>query len=282
MIKRILVPLDPSPFCNAAIEAACRIAKPWNAEVHGLVVLDVRAIEDGIGPIPLGGSHYAQNLEKHRIEEAEVRISALLASFREVCGRHGVSSREAELQGTPSRSIVDRSGLYDLVVTGLRTYFRFGTDDKPGDGLDQLLSHSSTPILGITESLPEWEYPEGIIRILATWDASPAAASSFRECLQAFVPEKVHLRLVRAGGEKAEAEASLNLAAGYAESYSVAQVETEWTSQGIVDAVAERHAQWAHLIVAGAHAKKGPLAFMVGSLTKTLIENKKNPLFIGL
>ncbi len=282
MIKRILVPLDPSPFCKAAIEAACRIASPWNAEVHGLVVLDVKAIGDGIGPVPLGGGHYAQNLEKHRIEEAEFRISELLASFREACGRHGVSSREAELQGAPSRSIVDRSVLYDLVVTGLRTYFRFGTDDKPGDGLDQLLSHSSTPILGLTESMPEWEYPEGMIRVLAAWDASPAAASSYRECLQAFVPEKIHLRLVRSGGEKAEGEASLSLGRGYAESYKVGRVETEWTSQGIVDAVRERHGQWAQLIVAGAHAKKGPLAFMVGSLTKTLIEDKKNPLFIGL
>lgn len=282
MIKRILVPLDPSPFCKAAIEAACRIARPWNAEVHGLVVLDVKAIEDGIGPVPLGGSHYAQNLEKHRIEEAEARISELLMSFREACVRYGVSSREAELQGTPSRSIVDRSGLYDLVVTGLRTYFRFGTDDKPGDGLDQLLSHSSTPILGLTEDQPEWEYPEGMIRILAAWDASPAAASSFRQCLQAFAPEKVHLRLVRSGGEKAEGEASLSLAAGYAESYGVGQVETEWTSQGIVDAIHERHGRWAQLIAAGAHAKKGPLAFMVGSLTKTLIHEGKNPLFIGL
>jgi nucleotide-binding universal stress UspA family protein len=282
VIKRILVPLDPSPFSRSAVETACRIAKPWNAEVHGLVILDVRGIEDEIGPVPLGGSHYADHLEKHKLEEAEARISGLLASFRETCSRHGTLHHEAELQGSPSRSIIDRSGLYDLVVTGLATYFRFETDDKPGDGLDQLLAHSSTPVLGVTEKGPGWEYPDGPIRILAAWDASPAAASSFRQCLQTFAPDKIHLRLVRSGGEKAGAEASLNLARGYAESYGAGAVETEWTSQSIIDAVAERHASWAHLIVVGVHAKNGPLDFMVGSLTKTLIHEKKNPLFIGL
>lgn len=282
MIKRILVPLDPSPFCKSAVETACRIAKPWNAEVHGLVILDVKGIEDEIGPVPLGGAHYAEHLEKHKLEEAEVRISGLLASFREICARHGALHHEAELQGSPSRSIIDCSALYDLVVIGLRTFFRFETDDRPGDELDRLLAHSSTPVLGVTEKGPGWEYPDGPIRILAAWDGSPAAASSFRECIQSFDPGRIHLKLIRSGGEKAEAEASLKLARGYAESYNVGQVETEWTSQGIVDAVRERHAPWAHLIVAGAHAKKGPFTFMVGSLTKSLIQDKKNPLFIGL
>lgn len=282
MIKRILVPLDPSPFSKTAVETACRIAKPWNAEVHGLVVLDVKAIEDGIGPIPLGGAHYADRLEKHRIEEAEARISGLLASFRETCNRHGALHNEAELQGSPSRSVLERSGLYDLVVTGLRTYFRFGTDDKPGDGLDSLLAHSETPVLGVTGENPEWEYPAGSLRILTAWDGSPASASSLRKCFHVFSPDKIHMRLVRSGGQKAEGEASLNLARAYAESYKAGRVETEWTSQGIVDAIRERHGQWAQLIAAGAHAKKGPLAFMVGSLTKTLIHDGKKPLFIGL
>jgi nucleotide-binding universal stress UspA family protein len=281
LIKRILVPLDPSPFSDSAVETACRIAGFWNAEVHGLVVLDVKGIEGEIGPVPLGGGHYARHLEKHKLEEAESRISGLLSAFRKKCEERGTTHREAELQGSPGLSIIDRAGLFDLVVIGLRTFFRFETDDKPGDELDTLLARASTPVLGVPDTASGWTHSDGKIRVLAAWDGSPAAASSLRQCFQVFPPDRLHLRLLQSGADRERSETSLRQARAYAEAYGAGAVETEWTSQGVVDAVRDRHADWAHVIAAGAHAKKGPFDFMVGSLTKSLIRDKKRTVLIG-
>ena len=81
---------------------ACRIAGYWDAEIHGLVILDTGGIEGSIGPVPLGADYYASRLEKHRIGQAESRIKALLASFRNTCTRARVRHRQAELQGSPA------------------------------------------------------------------------------------------------------------------------------------------------------------------------------------
>ena len=48
MIKRILVPLDPSDYTKTAIQVGAQIAKRTDAELTGLVILDIESIEDSI------------------------------------------------------------------------------------------------------------------------------------------------------------------------------------------------------------------------------------------
>ena len=88
MIKRILVPLDPSPYSKSAVQLACQIAKIYQAEVTGLVILDLPGIEDSIGPVPLGGIYMADKLEKEKTQEAKKRIEMLL---KERCSKESQS-----------------------------------------------------------------------------------------------------------------------------------------------------------------------------------------------
>ena len=81
-MRRILVPLDPSPYSESALNLACVVAKIYNAEVTGMVILDIPGIQDSIGPIPIGGIHLAEKLEKEKREEAKQRISLLLDKFK--------------------------------------------------------------------------------------------------------------------------------------------------------------------------------------------------------
>ena len=46
VIKRILIPLDPSPYSKSALNLACIIAKVYNDELTGLVILDIPGIEE--------------------------------------------------------------------------------------------------------------------------------------------------------------------------------------------------------------------------------------------
>ena len=69
MIKRILVPLDPSPYTKSSIEFAIAMAQRHGSEITGLVILDLPGIEKSIGAIPLGGSYYADHLEKRKKQD---------------------------------------------------------------------------------------------------------------------------------------------------------------------------------------------------------------------
>ena len=53
MIKRILLPLDSSPYTDTAMEIGCDLAERHGAELTGLVILDIPGIEKSIGPVPL-------------------------------------------------------------------------------------------------------------------------------------------------------------------------------------------------------------------------------------
>ena len=72
MVKSILIPLDPSPYTDSAIEIGCRMAKYHGAQLTGLVILDIPGIEKQIGPVPIGASYYADKYHGRKTANGEV------------------------------------------------------------------------------------------------------------------------------------------------------------------------------------------------------------------
>ena len=132
MIKRILVPLDPSPFTESAIKYASLFAKQQDAGISGLVVLDVPGIEKSIGAVPGGGLYWAEKLEEYKTEHAKEKIEKTLIKFKEICETETVKFSEAEEQGSPSMRILHDSIFYDLIVMGQRTFYHFDADKAGG------------------------------------------------------------------------------------------------------------------------------------------------------
>jgi hypothetical protein len=58
MIKRILVPLDPSPYSDTATEIGCLIVKQHDAELMGMIALDIPGSEKSIGQSRCDGCHH--------------------------------------------------------------------------------------------------------------------------------------------------------------------------------------------------------------------------------
>ena len=281
MIKRVLIPLDPSPFTKTALETGCFIAKQHGAELTGLVVLDIPGIRKSVGPVPIGGMHYAEKLEEFKEKEAKERIQLLLSMFREKCEKEGVRHREANHQGSPSERIIRESIYYDAVIMGMRTYFHFETSDKTGNTLDKILDHSITPIYGVPERYSLPNIPEEKVKVLIAFDGSLPAARALQRFAQLSLPDVVEVMLLTSKQNKDVAEYHLEQAAAYLNTHSIFKVKREWTSEKIISAIEEKYLDWANLIVVGAHSKKGLVDFMVGSLTKYLIKVAKKPILIG-
>jgi nucleotide-binding universal stress UspA family protein len=283
LIHRILVPLDFSSYTKTAIECACGIALAHESNVVGLAMLDFPGIERSTGPVPLGALSYASHLEQHRMEEARKIISQLLTSFDEACAKSGVKYRHSEIQGNPPDSLIENAIYYDLVVMGMRTFFKYGTtEDSPGDTFEQLLDHSVTPILAVPESLSS-NILSG--RVLVLFDGGPSASRAL-QCFTRMAArghasyEKVVL--LYAGEDKEAAEYLLSQADGYLTDCGVGDVKREWTSLPLIEVLNDRYLAETDLVVVGAHSRRKIVDFFVGSVCKHLIKTAEKPLLIGL
>lgn len=281
MVKSILIPLDPSPYTDTAIKIGCTIAKAHGAQLTGLVVLDLEGIEKQIGPVPVGGSYYAEKLEKKHMKHAQERIDKLVENFQKVCTASGVKHLVAKNQGSPSDRILHESIFYDMIITGLRTYFNFETSDKPGESLSKLLHESITPIYGVPETFNIPDISNQKLKVLIPFDASLASARALQRFAQFMIPQTAEPLLVMSHDDKEIAMASLQHAKSYLELHGFKNVKMEWTKDHIIDACKNKYIDWAHVAVVGSHSKKGLFNFMVGSLTNYLIKLNKIPVVIG-
>ena len=70
MLKRILVGLCGSEHTVFAINQAVALAMAHDAEVTGVSIIDERRLTYS-GPVPIGGGHYAHELDNDRMESRQ-------------------------------------------------------------------------------------------------------------------------------------------------------------------------------------------------------------------
>lgn len=281
MVKSILIPLDPSAYTDTAIKIGCTIAKTHGAQLTGLVVLDIDGIEKHIGPVPAGGSYYAEKLEEKHLKDAQERIDKLVENFKRICTNAGVKHIIAQNQGSPSDRILHESIFYDMIITGLRTFFHFETSDKPGESISKLLHESITPIYGVPEKFNPPDLSNEKLKVLIPFDASPSSSRALQRFAQFMIPETSEPLIVMSHDDKEIALAALEHAKRYLELHGFGNVRIEWTDDHIIEACDKKYLDWAHVAVVGSHSKRGLFDFMVGSLTNHLIKLNKIPVVIG-
>jgi nucleotide-binding universal stress UspA family protein len=280
LVKRILVPLDPSPYTQTAIKIAARIAKKTDAELTGLVILDIEGIEDSIGPVPMGGLYYAEKMEMAKKVEASQRVEELLRGFKKKCEEYKVRHDEAHLQGCPSTKIVEEARYYDIVVLGLRTHFQFEVSDN-SESLENILKESVTPILGIPKSFELLEDQNTKTRAVLAFDGSLLAARAMQRFAQLIKPDTFELTIVNSGPDKEQGYNLINKAKEYLKIHGLKNVESFYTSHDINATIRDQFFDKTDVFVVGAHAKDSIFDFMVGSLTKYLLNQDEKAVFIG-
>ncbi len=278
MLKRLLVPLDPSPFSKTAVSYACELAADHGAEVTGLLIIDLPGIHDSVSPFSPGSARNAERAEVRMEAEAHAALGVIQSSFESACKVVGVAYRSIERQGDPAEIIAHESAYYDLLVIGLQTHFHFQTSSAPGKTLSELMGKLATPILAV----PEVYSPFGSkLDAVIAFDGSPASVRSMRQFAQNFVSKDLDVVILTAGDRMDEAHDISVLAEEYLRAYGFDRIRTEWTPQEIKDAIDDRYIDKAEIIVAGMHSKKGLFSFHVGSLTDHLVSEAKIPVYIG-
>jgi nucleotide-binding universal stress UspA family protein len=281
MIKRILLPLDPSEYTKTATLFACNVAKRLDAEVSGMVVLDLPGIEHSVGPIPIGGSYYAEQVIAKKEVEAKARIAELIDEFAATCDRLGVRHCEFERQGVPGEKIVYEALYFDAVMMGMRTFFHFESNAKAGDSLCKVLDHSVTPVYAVPRTLPEDIFQRDSVNVLVAFDGSLPSARALQRFGQLALPNIMNITVLSSDKDAETAAFHTEQAANYLKSRGFDKVKTVVESDNIIDLIENKYLDQSDLFVVGAHSKRGLLDFFVGSLTEYLVELDKKPVLIG-
>ncbi|MDP8238732.1 MAG: universal stress protein [Candidatus Hatepunaea meridiana] len=279
MLRRILIPLDPSPFAQAALDWGCYAAKITSAELTGLAVLDQPGIERSIGSIPAGGIHYAQHLIEKKEKDALEYIEKLLKNFEDKCKQEGVAYRLAERQGNPSDQIIRDSIFYDLVVIGLRTYYQFDDDAKQGESVVEVLNQSVTPVLAVPDRFVSPERRK--IKALVAFDGSLPSVRSIHRFAQLVRTAEFSVTILMSHPDMDYAKGCLSQAEAFMRAHDFKDIKTVWTPQNIIEEIREEYLEQTNLLVLGAHSKRGITNFMVGSLSKSLIKMENKYILIG-
>ncbi len=288
MLKRILIPLDDSKYSSNALEEACALAKYHDAEVTGIVVLDVPGIHSHTGPVPIGGSYFAKEMEKSLRERADKHVFELLDKFELFCRKEGVRYRRAPSQGMPSNKILQKSLFYDLLIMGMRTYFHWDADvnEEDGDSFEHILEHSITPIIAVPKNYSiERPYKKNMpLNALIAFDGSIEscrALQRFAQLTYSFTELEDNVHIVMSDDNVEKAEDYLDKVVQYLHAHGIENVTKHATDENIIKTIDEKYMNWAHYIVLGAHLKRGVFDFIAGSLTRYLIKEEKVPVFIG-
>ncbi len=278
MIKRILLPLDSSEYSGAATRFACFLATHHDAEVTGMVILDIHGIEKSIGAAPPGGMYYAGKLEKQKEEEAKSHIREMLDAFAETCRQAGVRYTESERQGSPSERIADESNYYDLIVMGAHTHYNFQERGKRNPLFD-VLDKCTAPIYAVPRSFSVDSLPDERIKAAVVIDGSPASARAVQRFAQLAMSSRIVATIIAAHHERALAEFALAETAHYLRSHGIHVAET--VTGGSPRQIVETYSQTHDVFVVGEHHKSGLMKLFGGDLTKLLVENDSKPVLIS-
>ncbi len=276
MLKRVLIPIEPSTHGSVAQEIGLRIAREQRASVTGLAVVDMPSIARGAGPIPPGGGAFVAELREGRVRDMEKGLDGLCERFLAQAGAVGVTASVERVVGDPAESIVAAAMFHDLVVMGQQSDFDFNGESDPSRRyVRAVLDNGICPVLILPAHMPQ-KRPD---RVLVAFNASRPSARALQKLPMLPWIQEAYVTLLMADSSQEEAEPLLARAADYLRAHGINKVSTNWSRESIIDELSTERLQKYELVVAGAHARS-VFDFVVGSVAAHLIDQDERPVLI--
>ena len=278
-IRRILLPLDPSVYADAATRTACAIAKTHRAEIFAVAVLDSDEIRACL--IPAIGPYYPMMIEEvqNKIKHADQVLKDCLDRCSATCREADVAHRETEYEGIPAEKLMGSSIFYDLIVTGLRNSFHFETRGTRIEPLDELLDHTATPVLAVpADGMPKLE------RVLIGFDGSLGSARALHDFISFAAPYQPEIIIVTAENDQTRADFLTGNAELLLRDHGFENVQRHIGKEPVADVFDQLLVPGmphVDLIVLGIHSGSLIKDFFVGSFTKRMIKRGDIPLFLS-
>lgn len=217
MIKKILLPQDGSPNSKSALECGLWLAGKFEANLVGLHVVDIVALE---GPFlhdvsgSLGFEPFL-NFSTKMKEALEANGRTLLNTFTEECRKAGFSHETHLAFGVVINEICEKAKLADIVVLGrrgLNARFEYGL---LGSATEGVIRKSPSPVLIVPERFEAPKSP------LLAYDGSDNATKTMRSAAEFSKTLSLPLTVLTVSKKTEEGEAVLKDAEDYLKPYGI-------------------------------------------------------------
>ena len=273
MLKRILIPLDELHYSRTAIEYGTLLTENGDCCFDGLFIIDVPSIEKSIGPIPAGGTYYAEKEQKMRIKKEKKIAEKTINEFSELCASKNLHYQTNVLEGDPKDIIVEESRYYDLVIVACKTSFRYGA--KFDKGIQhELMSHDVRPVLIFHEEFRK------IKKIVMCFDGRIQSIKAIQQFVKMDIWRDRQNYLLHINNNNEEGEKLLKKMSAYLDAWNVPFEKILLPGkpeEKILEFITSNDIDMA---VMGAHGKKNLMRFIVGSTTDHFLKKAKIPLFV--
>jgi nucleotide-binding universal stress UspA family protein len=271
MLKSILIGLDGSPNCNAAVELGIQWAKYFNALLVGL----------GIINLPVIYRHESMPADitediRDQLENERQKARKCLEGFAQRCVEGKVAYILLEDVGLPYEEILRESQRYDLVLLGHETHFRFGLENRPDETLWHVLKRESRPVTIAPAVLAQGS------SVIVAYDGSPQADRALQAFQASGLDMGEEVYVVSGDESLPEAIRQTNRAVEFLRLHNINAIAHALTIKDSVDhmILKELRQKNARLLVMGAYGHSTVREFLLGSITKAVLKESLAPVFL--
>ncbi|HSB00452.1 MAG TPA: universal stress protein, partial [Anaerolineales bacterium] len=248
LFRDILVPVGNDPESWEALQQAIRIAQKENANIHGL--------------------HTVEN----QAELNDAEITTLQSQFTQICERENVQGVLAIEIGEPTRKILERAALTDLIVLKIAHPPAAGIQ-VIASNIRTLIMRSSRPVLAIPDRI------SSLAHVLLAFDGSPKSQEALFVATYFAEQWQTKLSILTAPGDKAASRSAQDFARNYLE---FNEIEAGFITQKYSVATLKSTAEEidADLVVMGGYSGWLLKHITVGSSINFMLRESQLPILI--
>lgn len=275
MIKRILVGLGGTPFTAVATQAATELARMHGAQTIGVTVVNTRKLTE-VGPVPLGGSAYAQRMREKKKDVTRKGIEAAVEAFKQNCAdQQVVCYRIMHEEGDPFSAMISEARYNDLTIFGLRSIFDYGFTEDPNKAIIKLLTQGVRPILAVADTY------RMVKKALIAYSGSMESANAMRHFLHLKPWPDVRLHIVHFKERSENGSILLKDAADFCQAHGF-EVQTDLVEgQARTGLLTFSREVDADLIVMGNSGHHALVRQLLGDTVMETIQSADRPVFLS-
>lgn len=124
-INQVVLAVAAGDGFGEAMETSLDIARRHGVRVKALAIIDTEHLHK-VGPVPIGGNYYAQQLRRQLTAKARVRAADAIEAFERAAAREGVQFVVALEEGDPERFLRQELGSQTVLVLPRSSWFDHG------------------------------------------------------------------------------------------------------------------------------------------------------------
>jgi nucleotide-binding universal stress UspA family protein len=274
LLRRMLLGLGGTEYTVSAINQAVALAMDHGAEITGVSIIDERRLTC-IGPVPIGGGHYAHDVAEDRLKRANERAEWAVQEFTQACNASGVRYRVLREVGEPFTLMIDQARYHDLMIFGLRSLFEFDLVPDPHNALVQLVQSGVRPLIAVSKGFHPMK------KVLIAYSGSMESAKAMKRFVQMRLWPMAKLRIVTFEHRADKAEQLARDAANYCKAHGF-ETEEAFVPVSAKDNLLPYAEQWgADLTVVGNSATNLLWRRIIGETALHVIQHANRPLFLA-